>query len=31
VRAVEQYRLAEFQLQVQAIRRGLATIVPVQL
>eukprot|EP01083_Nonionella_stella_P059475 155578_1 len=31
VQFVEKYRLNEFKLQVEAIRRGLATIVPVQL
>eukprot|EP00743_Colponemidia_sp_Colp-15_P004697 GILK01005060.1.p1 GENE.GILK01005060.1~~GILK01005060.1.p1 ORF type:complete len:518 (-),score=109.58 GILK01005060.1:144-1697(-) len=31
VRLVEHYRLKEFDLQVRAMRRGLATIVPVQL
>ncbi len=31
LRLVEAYRLNEFKLQVDAIRKGLATIVPVQL
>eukprot|EP00455_Lapot_gusevi_P055091 TRINITY_DN8933_c0_g1_i1.p1 TRINITY_DN8933_c0_g1~~TRINITY_DN8933_c0_g1_i1.p1 ORF type:complete len:1260 (+),score=500.66 TRINITY_DN8933_c0_g1_i1:503-3781(+) len=31
VQLVEQYRLNEFKAQVDAIRRGLATIVPIQL
>ncbi len=31
VALVEQYRLNECKLQVDAIRRGLATIVPIQL
>lgn len=31
VRLVEQYRLTEFDTQIEAIKRGLATIVPVQL
>jgi hypothetical protein len=31
VRLVEEYRLAEFNTQIEAIRRGMSTIVPVQL
>ena len=31
VKLVEAYRLSEVKLQVAAIRKGLATIVPVQL